>query len=121
MWVVMAHGVGHPGAGCGVVELGVGCSGAGCGLSWRMVWVILELGVGLWSWVWVVKELDVGCSGAGCGKCSKQSAGHKTLRLSAVVGCLRPLESCPSFLGGLQAVHSQAGSSGVCPACISVL
>ena len=121
----------------------MGHPGAGCGSSWSWVWVVMELGVGLWSWVWVVMELGVGChgagcglswsmvwvfleldvccSGAGCGKCSKQSAGHKTLRLSAVVGCLRPLESCPSFLGGSQAVHSQAGSSGVCPACISVL
>ena len=71
--------------------------------------------------MWVFLKLDVGCSGAGCGKCSKQSAGHKILRLSAVVGCLRLHESCPSFLGGLQAVHYQAGSSGVCPACISVL
>ena len=90
-----------------VVELGVGCSGAGCGSSsWSWVWVIMELGVGHhgarcgspWSRVWLM-ELGVGRSGAGCGKCSKQSAVHKAPKLSAVVGCPRPLQTLSIFLG----------------------
>ena len=71
-----------------VCASGLGCCGAGCGLSWSWMWVIMVLGVGChgagcgssWCWVW-------GCHGAGCGKCSKLSAGHKALQLSAVVGC----------------------------------
>ena len=48
-------------------------------------------------------ELGVGCREGGCGLRSKQPAGLKAIRLSAVVGCPRPLET-PSFLGGLQAM-----------------
>jgi len=61
-----------------VCASGLGCCGAGCGSSW--------------CWMW-------GCHGAGCGKCSKQSAGHKALQLSAVVGCPCPLETLSVFLG----------------------